>query len=833
MNVNIHYTIHEIAAFTDGNLIKESAVEVKLRYLSLDSRRIIFPESTIFFSINTRDNLAPVFVEALYAKGVRNFLTDSANIDMNLLPEANIIQVKNTVEALQKLAIHHRNKFPDLPVIGITGSNGKTIVKEWLFQLLNRDYSIVRSPKSYNSQIGVPLSVLNIEPSNDLGIFEAGISQPGEMEKLFKIIQPTIGIFTNLGNAHDEGFESRNQKLNEKLLLFQHAEVLIVCSDDKDIFDVVKLFQESNSSLKLFTWGNNEQNTLRISAIDKSDVKSRIEVIFQEQSYIISIPFTDNASIENAINCLCVLFILKKTSETNLNRFAFLEPVAMRLELKPGINRCTIINDSYSNDLQSLSIALDFLKQQKQYSRKTIIFSDILQSGIEPKLLYSQVASLLEQHQIDKMIAIGSEISANKEVFSDLPSCSFFSDTQDFLENFPLHQFHDESILIKGARKFAFERISHLLEEKVHETVLSINLNHLLYNLKTYKQKLKPSTKLMCMVKAFGYGSGSHEIASLLEYNKVDYLAVAYTDEGIDLRKAGISLPIMVMNINESAFDAIVNNNLEPELFSFKILRSFIDYLQRNNIENYPVHIKMDTGMHRLGFSQNDLQELKQIISSNKFLLIKSVFTHLAASDDEMEDAFTLHQFNEFQYCASSLQEVLPYPFLKHISNTSAIGRFSQLQMDMVRLGIGLYGIESNGEIQKHLRNVSTLKTTISQIRKVKASDTIGYNRKGKLDRDSIIATVRLGYADGYARSLGNGIGKMLVAGKFAPVIGNVCMDMTMLDITGIENVNEGDEVTVFGEGLPVQLLAEWAHTIPYEILTSVSQRVKRVYFEE
>jgi alanine racemase len=674
---------------------------------------------------------------------------------------------------------------------------------------------------------------LNIDASNDLGIFEAGISQPDEMEKLEKIIQPSIGILTNLGNAHDEGFTSRNQKLNEKLFLFQHAEVLIVCTDDENLFKEIKQFQESNPSVQLFTWGRSDQNDLRVVKIEKSEFQSRVEVVFKGQSYIIRIPFTDDASIENGINCLGVLFVLGKTTDISLNRFEFLEAVAMRLELKPGINRCTIINDSYSNDLQSLSIALDFLKQQKQHSRKTIIFSDILQSGIDPRLLYGQVASILQQHQINKLIAIGKEISANSDMFSDIPDCLFFADTQDFLDNYPFHHFHDESILIKGARKFAFERISHLLEEKVHETVLSINLNNLLSNLKTYKQKLKPSTKLMCMVKAFGYGSGSHEIASLLEYNKVDYLAVAYTDEGIDLRKAGISLPIMVMNINESAFDAIVNNNLEPELFSFKILNAFIDYLEKNNISNYPVHLKIDTGMHRLGFSKNDIEELKLIVSSNKFLLIKSVFTHLAASDDEGEDAFTLQQFDEFEFCALQLQKDLPFTFLKHISNTSAIGRFPQLQMDMVRLGIGLYGIDSNGEIQKQLKNVSTLKTTISQIRKVNATDTIGYNRKGKLDRDSIIATVRLGYADGYSRSLGNGIGKMLVGGKLAPVIGNVCMDMTMLDITGIENVNEGDEVTVFGEGLPVQLLAEWAQTIPYEILTSVSQRVKRVYFEE
>ena len=833
MNVNIHYTIQEIAAFTEGVIIKKTADNSILKYLSLDSRRILFPVATIFFSINSRENRSAFFMEAQYAKGVRNFLTDSKTVNLELLPEANIILVENTIIALQKLAIHHRNKFPGLPVIGITGSNGKTIVKEWLFQLLNNDYSIVRSPKSYNSQIGVPLSILNITPSNNLGIFEAGISIPGEMENLRKIIQPAIGILTNLGNAHDEGFDSIGQKLNEKLLLFLHAERLVVCSNDESIFSEIIQFQTRNPSLKLFTWGNGGQNDLQISSIDKDKIGSQIKFIFKGEQHNISIPFIDNASVENAIHCLCILFILEKTSEKFIAGFSVLEAVAMRLELKPGINRCTIINDSYSNDLQSLSIALDFLKQQKQHSRKTIIFSDILQSGIELQILYSQVASLLEHHQIDQLIAIGEEVSAHRKAFLGIKNCSFFNNTQDFLHQFPLRQFQDETILIKGARRFAFEKITHLLEEKVHETILSINLSNLLANLKTYKEKLKPSTKLMCMVKAFSYGSGSHEIASVLEFNKADYLAVAYADEGVDLRKAGILLPIMVMNINENTFDAIVNNNLEPELFSFRILRAFIEYLSNNNIYNFPVHLKIDTGMHRLGFAEGDLEELKNLISTNKSLQVKSVFSHLAASDDEKEDAFTLQQFETFQNCASILQKDLSYTFLKHISNTSAIGRFPQLQMDMVRLGIGLYGIESNESMQKNLKNVSTLKTTISQIRQVKASETVGYNRKGTLNRDSIIATVRLGYADGYSRSLGNGVGKMLVSGKLAPVIGNVCMDMTMLDITTIENVNEGDEVIVFGEELPVQLLAGWAHTIPYEILTSVSQRVKRVYFEE
>lgn len=833
MNVSIYYTIEQIAKITSGKWGDKNPQATRPLYLSLDSRKITFPESTVFFSIKTPHQNASSFIETLYKNGVRNFVTDDKNINPAIFPLANIIVVSNTIAALQTLAVYHRNRFKDLPTIGITGSNGKTIVKEWLNQLLEKDYSIVRSPKSFNSQIGVPLSILNINEKNSLGIFEAGISLPGEMKNLEKMIQPNVGILTNIGNAHDEGFANRKQKIREKLILFKHASHLIFCADNKEVVSEIKVFQNKNNHLQLFSWGKEIDTILQIRAIKKSHLDCTIEAVYKRKRVSIIIPFTDEASIENAINCWCVLFILNNTSEEVFQRFHSLYPIAMRMELKQGINNCTLINDSYSNDLQSLNIALNFLNQQKQHSARTLIFSDILQSGLPLKELYTQVARLLQQNKIDRLFGIGKDISLHQKEFSFLKAQFFFENTEDFLKKMQTHIFHDETILIKGARQFEFEKISHALEQKVHQTVLSINLNALVHNLKKYKEKLKPSTKIMAMVKAFGYGSGSHEIASVLEYNKVDYLAVAYADEGVELRKAGITLPIMIMNIDSSAFDSIVNNNLEPEIFSFALLDSFIEYLKINDIKDYPVHIKIDTGMHRLGFVEREMNALCETIFQNHFIKIKSVFTHLAASDDAGEDDFTLQQFTVFKRCCAAIEKVLDYEFDKHIANTSAISRLPQIQMNMVRLGIGLYGIDSNKKMQRELQNVSTLTTTISQIKKIKAGETVGYGRKAKVKKDSTIATVRIGYADGYSRNLGNGVGKMWIQNKLVPVIGNVCMDMTMLDITGIKNIKEGDEVIVFGGPLSLQTVADWAQTIPYEIMTGISQRVKRIYFEE
>ncbi len=835
MNVSIDYTINEIAAICKGNWLNKNSSVTAPSYLSLDSRKISFPETTVFFAIRNPHHNANLFIENLYERGVRNFVTDEQSFALEKFSLANIILVDDTVSALQTLAVHHRNKFlkEDLPVIGITGSNGKTIIKEWLNQLLENKFSIARSPKSFNSQIGVPLSVLNIDANNDLAIFEAGISQPGEMKNLEKIIKPTLGIFTNIGNAHDEGFKSRKEKINEKLVLFRNVKQLIFCADDEILMKQIKSFQQKNINVQLFSWGKKSDNILQIKEIKKGDSSCSIETVYQRKKVVIEIPFTDEASVQNAIHCLSVLFVLKKNTEEELARFKSLYPIAMRLEMKQGINHCNIINDSYSNDLYSLGIALDFLSQQKQHKTHTLILSDILQSGMEPQKLYSQVSSLLPQKNIDSFYGVGTDIFSQQKEFSEIKNKSFFKSTEDFLHNIHVSNFQDETILIKGARQFEFEKISHLLEPKVHQTVLSINLNAIVFNLKKYKEKLKPETKVMAMVKAFSYGSGSYEIASVLEFNKVDYLAVAYADEGVELRKAGITLPIMVMNIDNGTFDSILNYNLEPEIFSFALLNDFTIFLKKSEIEDYPVHLKIDTGMHRLGFMENEIDLLCKKISDNDFVKVKSVFSHLAASEDPKQDDFTSFQFSIFKNCCSKIEKALGYSFLKHISNTSGISRHPDLQMDMVRLGIGLYGIDGNMQMQKQLKNVSTLTTTISQIKKIKAGETVGYGRMGKVEKDSIIAVVRIGYADGYSRTLGNGKGKMLVKNKLVPVFGNVCMDMAMLDVSAIKNLKEGDEVIVFGEALSLQMLSFWAQTIPYEMMTGISQRVKRVYYEE
>lgn len=833
MTAAIHNTIEEIANICEAEWLNKNEAAPPFSYISLDSRKVSFPEATIFFSINNGQHIANTFFKNLYDRGVRNFVTDDKNFSIQQYDSANILFVKNTVAALQKLAAFHRKKFrhPDFRLIAITGSNGKTIVKEWLNQLLQHDFSIVRSPKSYNSQIGVPLSVLHIEAGNNLGIFEAGISKPGEMEKLEKILSPDIGIFTNIGNAHDEGFKNRQQKIQEKLLLFKNAKYLIYDVGDKSLSTQIEIFQKLHPHLKLFSWGNIDGVSLKLLGSNKIKNSTVINLQYDKKELSFEIPFTDEASFQNAIHCLCVLILLKVPLKPEI--FRKLYPIEMRLELKEGVHNCHIINDSYSNDLYSLGIALDFLNQQKQHPKKALILSDILQSGKRPEQLYKEVANLIEQKNINRFIGIGKDISSQKQFFNKIENAVFYSFAEDFLRDVNQMGFNDETILIKGARNFRFERISHVLEKKVHQTVLSINLSAIVHNLKKYREKLRPETKIMVMVKAFGYGSGSYEIASTLEYNKVDYLAVAYADEGVELRKAGISLPIMVMNIDSNAFDSILAWQLEPELFSFRILNEFLEYLKKQEIDNYPVHLKIDTGMHRLGFMGDEISSLCEIISQSSYIRIKSVFSHLAASEDPSEDSFTNSQYQTFQKACVELEKSLHYSFIKHIDNTAGISRHADLQMDMVRLGIGLYGIDSNPEMQKELRNVSTLTTRISQIKKLKPGETVGYGRMGKIDKPSIIATVPIGYADGYFRNLGNGKGKMLFHDHLVPVIGNVCMDMTMLDISMVKNINEIDEITIFGKELPIQTLAFWAETIPYEILTAISQRVKRVYYEE
>ncbi|MBN8672682.1 MAG: bifunctional UDP-N-acetylmuramoyl-tripeptide:D-alanyl-D-alanine ligase/alanine racemase [Chitinophagales bacterium] len=821
------YSIQHIAAVigADAAIIADMPVG----QLILDSRKVYAASSSLFFAIKGPRRDGHQFISELYKKGVRNFVI-STPVDHSIFPAANFLLVKDTLQALQELAAYHRKQFT-IPVIGITGSNGKTIVKEWLYQLLQEDQQVVRSPRSYNSQVGVPLSVWQINKQHTLGIFEAGVSQAGEMEQLEKIIQPTIGVLTNIGEAHSEGFTGKKQKLEEKLKLFSHAEVLICPGDDELVSAVT-----AESSIKKITWGRKNTNTVKVQSIDKMISSTRIQLKYKSGEFDISIPFTDDASAENAITCCCVLLYLGISTETISSEVKHLQPVNMRLELKKGINHCSIINDSYSADTSSLEIALNFLDQQSAAQKRTVILSDLLQTATPGRELYLSVLNSLKEHRVNRLIGIGERISkelqhelinANEELVIEL-----YPSTSEYLHHFRSSDFKEEVILVKGARIFGFENIVQVLEQKVHQTVLEINLNGIVHNLKQYQQLLKPSTKVMAMVKAFAYGSGGAEIAGILQYHKVDYLGVAYADEGVELRRAGISLPIMVMNPEESSFDSIVDYNLEPELYSFELLSAFDSFLRREGLQQYPVHLEIETGMNRLGFALSEIGKLGDLLNTSSFK-IQTVFSHLAGSEDTVQDEFTMEQFRQFQIAVKLLAEKIGYSFISHISNSAAILRHPLLQLDMVRLGIGLYGVDSAATGRLDLFPVTTLKSTVAQVKYLKAGESVSYNRKGVVSRDSVIATVRIGYADGYPRRLGNAAGKMLINGKLAPVIGTVCMDMTMLDVTDIPGVKEGDDVIVFGKELPVQQVAEWAQTIPYEIMTGVSQRVKRVYFEE
>lgn len=827
----MNYTVNEIASVIGADIQGENSKRILIKNLLLDSRKLSTAETSLFIAIKGERHDGHTYIPDLIERGVSCFLVSEIPTNPTHLQKACFLKVPNTLKALQQLCEWHRKKF-HIPIIGITGSNGKTIVKEWLFQLLREDKNIVRSPKSYNSQVGVPLSVWQLNEEHNLGIFEAGISQPDEMRALEKIIQPTIGLITNIGQAHDENFENQTQKVKEKLKLFDSVEVLIYCKDYLLIHNAVAEKKELQET-KIFTWSKKTRADLLIGRITKTASDTEIQAVYKNNFIKISIPFTDEASIENAIQCWAVMLYLGYENELIAERMKYLSPVAMRLELKEGINNCSIINDSYNSDLGSLSIALDFLNQQKQHPKKTLILSDILQSGRNEDLLYKDVAELVHKKGISRIIGIGDAISRQSELFQI--EKSFFASTQEFLKQFQNNLFKDETILLKGARAFGFEAISKVIQQKAHETVLEINLNAIVHNLNYFRSKLKPDTKMMAMVKAFSYGSGSFEIANVLQFHRADYLAVAYADEGVELRKAGITMPIMVMNPEEQSYDAMVLYNLEPEIYSFRVLSMFEEALSRNasfNKKAIPVHIKLDTGMHRLGFEEKELNELIVKIKNNKHLHIQSVFSHLAASDEKEHDEFTWTQIKRFNSMSEQIIKHFNYPVLRHILNSAGITRFPDAQFDMVRLGIGLYGVGVDKNEQAQLQNVSTLKTSISQIKNIPANETIGYSRKGIALKDIQIATVPIGYADGLSRKLSNGKGKMLVKGQPAPIIGNVCMDMCMIDITNIK-ADENDEVIVFGEALPIQQIAADIGTIPYEVLTNVSRRVKRVYYQE
>jgi len=812
----MNYTIEKITTLLGARRI--GTADAQIGWLLTDSRSLCFPEETLFFALKTQRNDGHRYIDDLYRRGVRNFVVESEALSSLLSPpssfsDANFLVVPSPLEALQRLAERHRDEF-DIPIVGITGSNGKTMVKEWLYQVLSPQMTVTRSPKSYNSQIGVPLSVWLLNEQSQIGIFEAGISQLGEMDALRDIIQPTIGILTSLGAAHQENFRSLEEKCMEKLRLFQDAKVIIYNADD-DL--VSRCIRRSGFKGKKIGW-------------------HRAELLPTYQ-----LPFTDEASIECSLAVAATALYLGVAPEQLAERMQHLEPVAMRLEVKEGQHGCTIINDSYNSDINSLDIALDFMSRREETNR-TLILSDIYQSGLTDAELYAEVNALCQKRGVSKLIGIGPRISANSALFTPLShtdsaaftlrSSLFFDTTEEFLASDVFRQLHDEVVLIKGARTFGFDRISERLERKVHETILEVNLNALVHNLNYYRSFLKPETKLVCMVKADAYGAGAVEVAKTLQEHRVDYLAVAVADEGVTLRQNGITQNIMIMNPEMTAFKTMFDYDLEPEVYSFRLMDALIRAAEKEGITGWPVHIKLDTGMHRLGFNpEQDIDELIRRLKSQNAIIPRSVFSHFVGSDSVDFDRFSTFQFERFDAASQKLQAAFSHKIIRHMDNSAAIEHFPERQLDMCRLGLGLYGYDPMGH-GASLIPVSTLKTTILQLRQVPKDETVGYSRRGILTRDSVIAAIPIGYADGLNRHLGRGACYCLVNGQKAPYVGNICMDVAMIDVTDIP-CQEGDMVEIFGEHLPATTLSDVLDTIPYEVLTSVSSRVKKVYFQD
>ncbi len=819
------YSIEIIAELIGAKRIGSN--DYQIDWILTDSRSLCFPEETLFFALKSKRNDGHKYINDLYARGVRNFVVSELPDEGQKYVECNFLLVSQPLKALQKLAELHRSNY-QIPVVGITGSNGKTIVKEWLYQLLSPEKRITRSPRSYNSQIGVPLSVWLMNEQTELGIFEAGISEMGEMRALQTIIRPTIGILTNIGGAHQENFFSLQEKCMEKISLFKDCDVVIYNGDNEMIANCVA---KSMLTAREIAWSKtDDEKPLFIKSIKKDDTGTKVKYRYLGFDNEYRIPYIDDASIENSLNCLAACLYLMLPPEQIKERMAKLEPVAMRLEVKEGKNNCILINDSYNSDLASLDIALDFLyrRSQSKKLKRTLILSDILETGQSTSQLYRKVAQYVRSRGIEKLIGIGADISSSADKFDG--EKFFFSDTKSFMNSTVFDSFRNEVILIKGSRNFHFEEISEQLELKVHETILEINLNALVDNLNYYRGKLKPETKMVCMIKASAYGAGSYEIAKTLQDHKVDFLAVAVADEGSDLRKAGITSSIIIMNPEMSAFKTMFDYKLEPEVYSFHLLKALIKKAEKEGITNYPIHIKLDTGMHRLGFNAEDMPELIRILKSQTALIPRSVFSHLVGSDNERFDAFTRRQIELFEKASAELQAAFPHKVLCHICNSAGIERFPGAQFDMVRLGIGLYGI--NPVDNSIIHNVSSLHTTILQIKNIPREDTVGYSRKGVLDRDSKIAAIPIGYADGLNRHLGNGHAYCLVNGQKAPYVGNICMDVCMIDVTDID-CKEGDKVEIFGDHLLISTLSDILGTIPYEVLTGISTRVKRIYYQD
>ncbi len=824
------YTIEKITTLIGARRIGHA--DAKIGWLLTDSRSLCFPEETLFFALRSQRNDGHKYIDDLYRRGVRNFVVESISQLSTLnsqLTDANFLVVPSPLEALQRLAERHRDEF-DIPIVGITGSNGKTMVKEWLYQILSPQMVVTRSPRSYNSQIGVPLSVWLLNEQTQVGIFEAGISEPGEMASLHDIIQPTIGVLTSLGTAHQKNFRSMDEKCMEKLQLFHGAKVIAYDSDNDTISRCIR---RSGYQGEKIGWSReNPSAPLYISSISNTPSTTIISYCYKGTQGEYRLPFIDEASMECSFACAAIALYLGVRPEDLDARMSQLEPVAMRLEVKEGQHGCTLINDSYNSDINSLDIALDFMNRRPEYQgrRRTLILSDIQQTGMDKSELYREVSDLCQKRGVDRLIGIGTAIQSQADVIT-VADKAFFPGVQQFVDSPLFRSLHDEVILLKGARVFGFDHLTELLEQKVHETILEVNLNAVVDNLNFYRSFLKPETKLVCMVKADAYGAGAVEVAKTLQDHRVDYLAVAVADEGVTLRRHGITQNIMIMNPEMTAFKTMFDYDLEPEVYSFRLMDALIRAAEKEGITGLPVHIKLDTGMHRLGFDpEKDIDEVIARLKRQNAIIPRSVFSHFVGSDSDDFDNFSAMQFEKFDKASRKLQSAFSHKILRHMDNSAAIEHFPERQMDMCRLGLGLYGVDPRDN--RMLHTVSTLKTTILQLRHVPKEETVGYSRKGILTRDSVIAAIPIGYADGLNRHLGRGKCYCLVNGQKAPYVGNICMDVAMIDVTDID-CKEGDSVEIFGEHLPVTVLSDVLDTIPYEVMTSVSNRVKKVYYQD
>lgn len=821
------YTIEKITTLIGARRVGES--EAQIGWLLTDSRSLCFPEATLFFALSSARNDGHRYVGDLYRRGVRNFVVSHLPQSINDYPDANFLVVMSPLEALQRLAERHRDEF-DIPVVGLTGSNGKTMVKEWLYQLLSPSMVVTRSPRSYNSQIGVPLSVWLLDTQSEVALFEAGISQPGEMAALSDIIQPTIGVFTSLGDAHQENFRSLEEKCMEKLQLMLHAATVVYDTDDQV---VGRCLRKSGYAGEKLGWSLTDPRAAFFVERQESDANGvTVTYRFRDAAGSYHLPFIDEASVKCSYACAVVALHLGIDAEQLDERMRLLEPVAMRLEVKEGQRGCTLINDSYNSDVNALDIALDFMARRPDSKgrRHTLILSDICQSGDNPEALYHKVSELAVKRGVDKLIGVGQTISSQAAAI-EVKEKYFFNDVTQLIGSKVFASLHDEVILIKGARPFGFDQLTELLEQKVHETILEVNLGAVVENLNYYRSFLKPTTKMVCMVKADAYGAGAVEVAKTLQDHRVDYLAVAVADEGVTLRKAGITSNIIIMNPEMTAFKTMFDYDLEPEVYNFRLLEALVKAAEKQGITGWPIHVKLDTGMHRLGFDpEKDIDSLVHRLKHQTALIPRSVFSHFVGADSDDFDEFSAKQFECFERGSKALQAAFDHKILRHIDNSAGILHFPERQLDMCRLGIGLYGIDSRDNHILH--TVSTLKTTILQLREVKKEDTVGYSRKGILQRDSRIAAIPIGYADGLNRHLGNGHCYCLVNGKKAPYVGNICMDVAMIDVTDIP-CQEGDMVEIFGEQLPVTVLSDALDTIPYEVLTGLSSRVKKIYYQD